>query len=116
MYHLEAWVVVVGANSLLTGSVDSRRMLLKSVGKKLTFFRFFGFTWFLWVPNCLGSFSSFYFGGFDALAGSGWSLGACLGTFWGVSWATLMITSATLGSLESMLNDFSQYAESKKKK
>ena len=56
------------------------------------------------------------FGGFDALAGSGWSLGACLGTFWGVSCATLMITSATLGSLESMLNDFSQYAESKKQK
>ena len=62
MYHLEAWVVVVGVNSLLTGSVDSRRMLLKSVGKKLTFFLkgFLGFTWFLWVPNCLGSFSSFY--------------------------------------------------------
>ena len=56
------------------------------------------------------------FGGFDGLAGSGWSLGACLGTFWGVSWATLMITSAMLASLESMLNYFSQYAESKKQK
>ena len=58
-YHFEPCAMVDGVSTVSMRSIGSHRVILRSVSKKLPVFRFFSFTWFYWVANSLGSFSSF---------------------------------------------------------